>query len=118
MANKVKHPVQRLQLALVSENSEGSIMKFQIGAQSYRGEHFGNGGTFYDSATGITLRSSSVPDNMVEYDEELYVRGDDSDEDEKIMECNIVQWSNIVGAVQGFNKQFMGTPEAVIDRTE
>ena len=114
MAKTAKHPIQRLQLALVSENDKGTIMKFQIGAQSYRNEDFGHNGRFKDPETGITLMSSTAPSNeeLADYSE-MYVRGDNTDEDEKIMECNSDTWGRLVGAVQGFNKQFMGTPEAV-----
>ena len=116
---KAKHPIQRLQLALVSENSEGSIMKFQIGAQSYRNADFGINGKFKDKETGVLLVSSNSPSEseMGSY-KELYVRGDNTDDDDKIMKCNLATWQLIVGAVQSFNKQFMGTPEAIIDRTE
>jgi len=114
--SKAKKPIQRLQLALISENKDGSVMKFQIGAQSYRGAEFGYNGEFYSAGSDMYVKSCSSP--AIEGDYSLFVRGDDHSEDDTIMQCNSKLWSKIVGAVQDFNKEFMGTPEAVIDRTD
>ena len=113
MANKSKHPVQRLQLALVGDT--GNTMRFQIGAQSYRNGNFGYDGEFYAQENDMYIRSEGSP--QIDSSDLLYVRGSSGDSDETILECSEKHWARIVGAVQEFNKAFMGTPEAVLDRT-
>lgn len=109
-----KHKVQRLQLNLIDDT--GSVMKFQIGAQSYRGKDFAFDGRFHDPDTGVYLISDGQPQNDVGGYSELFVKGTNPDADDQIMEANQDVWSRIVGAVQAFNKAFMGA-SAVKDCT-
>jgi hypothetical protein len=114
-----RHPIQRLQLALLSESASGETMKFQIGAQSYRNKDFGFDGAFYSDSASLHIKSATQPDwNPSGDNYTFYVRGDDTDYDEEIMTATVKDWGRIVSAVQEFNRTFKGTPSAVIDRTE